>query len=431
MRTHALAPILVVLAACSTSTDGWSSADDSADAMDTATTDTSSTDTAQDTGTDTGDTGGSAVDTADTSDTGPDTGGDTSDTADTGASDPGCRSGASMHTGTVLAALPWNRSGDPADVWARLTLGADGTLTDTGARLTMGRATVGQVAFSPDGTLVIAATERGALAIYDVTHDTVVDTAWDGGFSATSVTFDPSGEIAWVVDGNWPESGGGLWRVRIGCDTGIPSDPVRVLEAKNPAKFVQVDATTWALVGREIPGTSTGDDVAFVRVRGETVSVIGGADPFGDEEAIVSDAALMGDVVVIGDNSSFSGVPNRIVGADLAGARHGPLEVEDPMGFGAFPGGQDALLVSSGFGDALYVVDRALGRATRVRTSAAVQLPGSIVTMDAGADRLALVAEVSGLRRVRLGASGTATDLGVTSLGGGMTGMIGAIGVAP
>ncbi len=424
MRTLALASLL--LTACSTSKDGWSGGTDTADTDDSAV-----GDTANDSGVDTADTGDTQDTATDSADTATDTGTDTADTGDTGASDPGCRSGASSHTGTVLAALPWNRSGDPVDVWARLTLGTDGTLTDSGRRLTMGRATVGQVAFSPDGSLALAVTERGALAVYDVTHDMVVDTAWDGGFSATSVTFDPSGEIAWVVDGNWPESGGGLWRVRIGCDTGIPSDPVRVLEAKNPAKFVQVDATTWALVGREIPGTSTGDDLAFVRVRGESVTVIGGADPFGDEEAIVSDAALVNDVVAIGDNNSFSGLPNRIVGADVAGATYGPLEIEDPMGFGAFPGGQDALLVSSGFGDALYVVDRTLGRATRLRTSASVQLPGSIVTLDAGADRIALVAEVSGVRSVRLAASGTATDLGVTTLGGGMTGMIGAIGVAP
>lgn len=416
---------LLALAACDSTLKEDAPADSASDSgVDTGASDTSDTrDTSADTSPDTGDT---SVDTGDTGDTG---GGDTSDT---GATGPGCRSASPSadRDRTVLVSLPYTASGGQADRWARMTLSRAGSLSDTGTRLTMGRATYGNVVFTPDGSLAIAATERGALAVYDVTRDTVIDAAWDGGFSASSLTMDPSGEVVWVVDGNWPNNGGGLWRVALDCTTGAPGDAERVLEAKNPAKLVLLGGSRAALVGREVPGTRTGDDLAWLDW-GRTITVDGGADAFGDDDAIVSDAILAGDTVLVGDNSSFSEVPNRVARVGLDGEVATTVAIEDPFAMAPFPDGSDRALVASGFGDALYVLDASTGRTTTVSTSPRVQIPGSMVHVTRGAlTGLTLVSEVGGVRLVQLSSSGAA-DRGVTSLGSGMDGLPGAIGVAP
>ena len=413
---------LLALAACDSTLKDAPLADSASDSgVDTGTADSAEPrDTSLDTSADTGDT------SQDTGNTG---GADTSDTGDTG---PGCRSTSpsAERDRTVLVALPYTASGGQADRWAVMTLSRAGSLSDTGTRLTMGRATYGNVVFTPDGSLAIAATERGALAVYDVTRGAVVDAAWDGGFSASSLTMDPSGEVVWVVDGNWPNNGGGLWRVALDCTTGAPGAAERVLEAKNHAKLVLLGANRAALVGREVPGTRAGADLAWLDW-GRTITVDGSADAFGDDDAIVSDAVLAGGTLLVGDNSSFSEVPNRVARVGLDGEVATTVQIEDPFAMAPFPDGSDRALVASGFGDALYVLDASTGRTTTVATSPRVQIPGSMVQVTRGTlTGLTLVSEVGGVRLVQLSSSG-ATDRGVTSLGGGMDALPGAIGVAP
>jgi hypothetical protein len=420
--------LLLSLLACSDSEpskteDTASSGDTGAeDSVDTSPEETGTADTgANDTGADTGDSG---------SDTG---GTDTGDGgADSGGSDESCRDvpAAADRARKVLISLPYSASGGRADVWALLELDREGRLRDPGTRLSAGRASGGNVAFTPDGSLAFAASERGALVVIDVAAGRVVESAWDGGFSATSVTVDPSGSVVWVVDGNWPEHGGGLWRVDIDCATGSPLGAERVLEAKNPAELVWIDDTRAALVGREIPGTPSGADLAWLTM-GARPSVTGGVDAFGDEDAIVSDAVLAGSTLLLGDNGAFSGIPNRVARVGLDGSVRDPVELEDPMGMAGFPDGSARALVASGFGDALYVFDASSGRATTLSTSPRVQLPGPAAQVTRGAlAGLTLVSEVGGLRSVQLSASG-ATDRGVFSLGSGTEHMVGAIGVAP
>jgi hypothetical protein len=393
----------------------------SGDSTDTGANDTGTQDSgAPETGADTGDT--------DSGDTGS---GDTG-TADTGSGDAPCRAvpAAADRVRTVVVSLPYSSSGGRADVWGLLSLDRDGRLSDTGTRLTAGRAMGGNVAFTPDGSLAFAATERGALVVLDLSAGRVVESAWDGGFSASSVTVDPRGNVLWVVDGNWPESGGGLWRVELDCATGSPLGAERVLEAKNPAELVWIDATRAALVGREIPGAPAGADLAWLTM-GARPRVTGGVDAFGDEEAIVSDVVLAGSTMLLGDNGAFSGIPNRIARVGVDGRASAPVELEDPMGMAPFPDGSARALVASGFGDALYVLDAASGRATTLSTSPRVQLPGPAAQVTRGAlAGLTLVGEVGGVRSVQLSASG-AVDRGVFSLGSGTEDMVGAIGLAP
>ena len=114
------------------------------------------------------------------------------------------------------------------------------------------------------------------------------------------------------------------------------------------------------------------------------------------------------------------------------------MPVEDPVAIATSPF-DDAAIVVSGFGDAIFVLDYSpdaaapfslRGELTYVGDAPA--LPGSVVEVERGAlDGLVLVAENSGVRRVRFAAGGVVTDLGVLDFGSGTGEIVGAIGVTP
>lgn len=362
--------------------------------------------------------------------------GDTGDTEDTGDTDTpvgdGCRAtpAPADRDRAVLVALPYDADGNRSETWAVLTLSTEGELTDAGTRVEMGRASAGKVAFTPDGSLALAATEDGSLAVYDVDNGVVVEAAWDGGFYANTVVSDPSGEVAWVVDGNWANNGGGLWRVALDCATGAPSDAERVLEAKLPEELLWADGGA-ILVGRDIPGSAAGDDLARLDWA-DPPAFADGADAFGDDDAIVSDAAVVGDWVVVGDISEFSGVPTRVarvrLGDDLVVEE--PVDIEDPISLVPFPDGSARVLVASGYGDAYVVLDVEEGSTTPV-SAGRVQLPGAMVAVTRGRlDGLVLGAEVGGIRLLTMDGEG-AWDGGVFAFGDGIDDIPGALGVAP
>lgn len=371
-----------------------------------------------------------APDTADTGDTS-DTA-ETGDTADTGTPAEGCRAEPlpADRDRDVLLALPYDSNGSAADTWAVVTLGADGELRDDGERVEMGRATLGEAVFTPDASLALAPTEDGSLAVWDANTRAVVDPAWDGGFYAERVVMDPSGEHAWIIDGNWENNGGGVYRVDIDCETGALSGATRVVEARMPADLEVWEGVT-LLAGRNVPGASKGDDLALL-TWGDTPTFQTGVDAFGDDEAIVSDLAVAGDWALLADNAAFTEVGGRVARVRLGESPsvEAAVEVEDPMDLVPFPDGEARVLVSSGFGDSLWVLDAETGAFARVN-AASVQLPGAMVAVERGSlSGLVLVSEVEGLRRVQLDDTG-ATDLGVWSIGNGLDALPGAVGVAP
>ena len=91
----------------------------------------------------------------------------------------------------------------------------------------------------------------------------------------------------------------------------------------------------------------------------------------------------------------------------------------------------------SGFGDAVFVVDRGTGaqpfsvRGEPTYVGASPQLPSAAVMIERGTlDGLVLIAENQGVRRMQL-ATGGVTDLGLTTLGSGTDAITGALGVQP
>ena len=374
----------------------------------------------------------------------------TDDDDDTGPVWEGCRAQpqAADRDRLVVVSLPYGAGAEQATTWAAMTLATDGTLTDGGARFEMGRATFGEVVFTPDGEVGIAVQDDGSLGVLLAGDDgdvEVVHEAFAGEFYATSVTVEPSGERAWIVDGNWAENGGGVYEVSIDCEDGSLGTPELWTDSKLAAGLL-LDPTVKdraVLVAQEVPGTTAGDDAAWM-AWGDGTQTLAGVDAFGDDEAWVSCSAITPDgaFALMGDNSMFSGLPNRVAVVGLEGDALYPVQVlediEDPMDLVVSPF-HDAALVVSGYGDAIFQLDLdPLGEPPYAYAGeldyrgARPALPASAVLVDRGALRgLVLVAENQGVRAVRFHGAGEVEDLGMAVEGDGYEAITGAIGVAP
>jgi hypothetical protein len=348
----------------------------------------------------------------------------------------------------VVVSLPYGAGAEQASTWAAMTLTADGALLDDGARFEMGRAMGGEVVFTPDGQVGLVAQEDGSVGVFLASTDgtlEVVHEAFSGDFYASSVVVEPSGERAWIVDGNWVENGGGIYEVAIDCDDGTLGAPQLVVEAKLAGGLL-LDPTVMdraVLVAHEVPGAEVGDDAVMLAWGGEPAA-LGGADAFGDDEAWVSAAAVTPDgaYVLLGDNSMFNQQPNRVAVVGVEGDTLVAVQVldnvEDPMDIVPSPF-HDAALVVSGYGDALFVLDLdpvdpepyAYAGEMDYR-GARPALPASASLVTRGDLRgLVLVTENQGVRAVQFHGGGEVEDLGMAVEGDGYEAITGALGIQP
>ena len=345
----------------------------------------------------------------------------------------------------VVVSHPFAAGGGDGNRYSVLALSESGELTTTSTSFTMGTGSSGTIAFTPDGEIGVLAQKDGTVGIFRIEDDgsvTVIEPAYDGTFYAASVVADPAGTHVWVLDSQWRESGGGIYRLDLDCDGGVVGDRL-VAPSKLPYAMVMRDGTHALLGARDVLGSAAGDDAHLVRLDG-TPAALAGADAFGDDEAIIASGALTanGRHFLLGDNSAFSGVPNRIAVASIDGDTLSPVQVltpiEDPVAIVTSPF-DDAAIVASGFGDAIFVLDYAPDATTPFTlrgelayTGGPPQLPGAAVLVDRGSlEGLALVAENVAVRRVRFDGSGTVTDLGPTVVGSGVENVVGALGVTP
>ena len=334
----------------------------------------------------------------------------------------------------VLISLPYTRSGGQSDGWEAWSISGAGDLAE-GAGFTGGRATRGEAVFTPDGALALAPTEDGGLMLYAAGAGTAEILAPD--LYAERVVMDPSGERAWIVDGNWPENGGGIYPVTIACDAPTVEVGRRWISAKLPADLLPLADGRYLVAGREVEGADPQDDLILVDADGAWIS---GADAFGDNDAIVSDAALTldGRYALLADISEFSGVPTRVAIVGIDGDTLSPvqvIDVEDPVALLTAPD-DDRVIVVSGYANAVYALERTGDTTEPFRLTgepdylgAAPQLPGAAAMIRRGSLRgRLLVAEVEGVHQ--FDTLGGLTDLGITPTGG-VDGIVGAIGAQP
>jgi hypothetical protein len=349
----------------------------------------------------------------------------------------------------VVVGHPYDANSAASKVWEVLNLDATGTLSPTGTTFEMGRAFWGEVAFTPDGKVGIAVHDDGTLGVFRFEDDgtpTVVHASFKGAFYAGSLVMDPSGESAWVLDENWRENGGGLYRISIGCD-GTLTDLGLAAPSKLARGMVRLGQTPnhAVLASTDVLTSKTGDNAHLLDLGGAAPALLGGAPAFPDDEAIVSAIARTHDdhFVLIGDNSEFASVPNRVAVVAVSGnavtATQVLTPIEDPVSIVTSPF-DNAALVISGYGNAFFALGYDAGNANAPFTvkgeltyvGKKPQLPANGVLIERGALRgRVYVAENSGVRQVRFEQNGSITDLGLFSLGTGIENIPGAIGVTP
>ena len=265
----------------------------------------------------------------------------------------------------------------------------------------------------------------------------------------------PAGNRAYVLDQQTRDNGGGIYEIDLACD-GTPSGGGLVVAAKLPGGLAFAGSGALALVAANdfgpagSPGaTATGNDIELVAWNdGSAPAFVGGADAFGDDQAIVGGTALTGDgsAFLVGDVNQFETGEgsNRIAIVAVGSAAVAPavvLPFDDPEALVASPFG-DVVLATSGIGNALDVLDTGgSGGAWRVRgevayTGAKPELPGGAVMVTTGLIAgFVFVEENEGVRGLHFDAGGDVVDDGRFTIGDGtgndLAAIVGAIGVTP
>ena len=323
-------------------------------------------------------------------------------------------------THEVWAAFPYTASAGQSDLWR--SYGYDGdALTETDS-IELGRAWTGRGAWTPDGAFAYLVDEDGRV------HTPAG--IWQELY-VSSLTLDRSGEIAWLVNPNWADSGGGIYRATVDCDTGALGSPELVWTGKN-ASFVVLrpgTASEAAVITRELDGVA--GIVHFVDLW--TGEALAHHDAFGDDEAIVSDAAWdhEGERLLVADFSEFSSQPTRVAIVSDSGPVD-IIEVEDPVSVLTAPWPEGDGLVLSGYGNAAFVLERTEDSYTLGGQVASLSLPGIAADIRRGGQRgHVLVPETTGLHLLRFEEGGGLSDGGPLLYGTEYTDSVGAIAVQP
>ncbi len=322
-----------------------------------------------------------------------------------------------------------------------LALSTDGTLSRPGTTFLMGKAEEAPIGFTADGEVGVVPQDDGTLGVFTIDEGgnvAVVHTAYEGEFYAARVVMDPDGSSAWVLDSQWRENGGGLYRIEFGCDGRIVSEE-RVAPARLPYGMGFEPDGTAIVASKDILSTSLGPDIHRVDLSAGAVAL--SADVFADDDWIVAGFALSERHAFLGDIAAFSAAPNRVAVVGLGESSLVPLqtvEVEDPTSVVVSPF-DDVVLVVTGFGDAIFeygydpdAAEPLTARGELSYTTRGPAIPTIAATITRGSlEGLALVAENVAVRRVQFEGGGAVADLGPFELGEGTESITGAIGVQP
>lgn len=331
----------------------------------------------------------------------------------------GCRSGerAASQPETLLFSTPYDINADQSPMWRTALIDNELELQDE--ILNLGRANQGSPRFTPDASWGIAVLDNGNVSSVTVDTDgriTPLDIDLDLGIFVTAIEISSNGEELWLLDSNWPENGGGLYKSQIDCETGSVSPPEKVLTTKNGAALMNSANGMW-IAAREANG-ETGQAHVFQDNAVRTYSI------FQDDEAILSDIAQTTDGrIVIGDINEFSGIPTRIGWLTESGET-GTLNIEDPVRLLASPI-NDQLFILSGYQNATYLLhDGSVQEPDYMGSSP--QLPTAAV--QTGDGRI-YIAENQGIRGMRFTANGLDDD-GILLELNGLEGITGALGIS-
>ena len=329
-----------------------------------------------------------------------------------------CRPSSEDRVHTVVVGQPF---ATPNNTWRSYALEGE-TLTETGS-LTMGEGTFGRVVWTPDGRVGAVAQDDGTVGIFaaDQGQVTTIDPAFQDGFYASALTMDPDGETLWIVDGNWANNGGGLYRVSLDCESGQPGAVEKVRESKLASALLLGERTV--LVAHEVDDQVGSSAYELASPQGE---VLQGLPLFEHADYSISDAILTPNGRIwAADYSVFSGVPHSVavLNADLSLQDRVP--VVDPVALVAHPSDGRVLALSAYQGDELLQISSEL----EVESLQASPLPWAAAGLQSGPDAgLVIVSENEAMVLLRWTPTGV-EELQSVALSGDA--LPGAVGVSP
>ena len=315
----------------------------------------------------------------------------------------------------LFFSTPYDTEGLPSELWRVAEVqGNDLVLFD---ELELGRSTRGELRFS--GNYGIVALDNGTVSTIDVSDGgtQLLEVQKDLGVYASAV-WPAGGGTVLIVDENWPENGGGLYRCELDVNLEL-TEPELLVSSKNGFD-IRPYGPGWIYAAREVDGQS--GQIHFLNRDGELERSV---EMFGDDEAIFSALSLSGGSVYLADNAEFSSGPNRVARYHLESEEVDQIQVLDPVALieGKFAG---ELLVVSGYGNAIYLWGQQLQEIAYEGDSP--QLPTSAVrNLNSAGEGKIYITENQGIRAV----SAAGKDAGLVLNGSGTDWISGALGITP
>jgi hypothetical protein len=268
----------------------------------------------------------------------------------------------------------------------------------------------------------------------------VVDPALHGGFSASAITMSPSGDRAYVLDGDTADNHGGVYRLDIGCDGTItPRGLAFPSSAPSVMTFMPQAPGRAVLIGGKAFTSTDGNDAFMIDARGPSLLAQGSA--FGDTGGDRSSMSITpdGKYALVGDDDIRAG--NRLAVVSLADMTNKQvLTVDSPFSVIASVYGNAALVVN---GDDFNEITTLTYHPANTTEPFAVvgplaytlpppQLPGVAVQITRGDLKgRVLVAELAAVRQVQFRSNGTVVDVDRTTWANSDVDSLGTLGVQP
>lgn len=344
----------------------------------------------------------------------------------------------------VIVALPFTNT-----QYEVFDLDAAGELTRPNVTFAMGEGQDGGIQFTPDGEVGFAVQDDGTLGVFRINasgQPEVLAAKHDPGFYVSGALVDATGDnlYAWETGFRKLDDGtanGALYRLPITCASGTLAPAVEVLRAKLMRAASWTADNELAIAAVDLLDDVTPNDVHLVNLDGPTR--LGSQSAFPDDESIAAGFGVTrdGNYMLIGDNSAFSGIPNRVGVVGIQGDQlfaQQVIDIPDPTRIFTSPYDNAAIVLST-TDDTINVLDYNPGAAVSafslrgpLATTAPVLLPfgGAMITRG-DLEGLVIIGENVGIRRVRFETNGDVTDLGLLELGSGVESITGAIGVQP
>ncbi len=350
----------------------------------------------------------------------------------------------------VVVSHPFQSGGPKTNLFEVLELSQAGKLAKTGATFSLGVAVDGEIHFTPDGALGLVAQDDGSIGVFRLDAagtPQVIHAAFKGKGYISRLALSEDGQRVYGLSSQWRNVGGGIYSLKLNCD-GTLSDEGLLAASKLPYALVRLAAPSSKamVVAKDLLASKAGDDAHLVDLAASPPTLLAGARAFGDDEAIVSDAALTSDgrYLLIADANAFSATGgNRVAAVELTAA--GGLRaaqvlkgLDDPAAVVTSPVSNVALVLGAE-SNTISILDyspsnsaepfKLRGAAT---TSSKPQLPMVAVRITRGslAGRV-IIAENVSLRQLQLAPGGGVSEVELFSLGSGVTAIPGALGVQP